>query len=148
MAIMAYTPWRYGIPRIDRHTPGTLNPTEIEFALRDLVTKPYDATTFPYELIGILNASKMTVSRLKSGATNKAKRPGDLLWQKHLFFRPVHTTGDDVGAIGDALVADPLTAKNKPRFIIVTDGKRVHVRDLKFDDTENVEFERLDEKVD
>jgi len=147
MAIMAYTPWRYGIPRIDRHTPGTLNPTEIEFALRDLVGKPYDATTFPYELIGVLNASKMTVSRLKSGATNKARQPGDVLWQKHFFFRAV-SPGVDVGAVGDALAADPLTTKNKPRFIMVTDGKHVHVRDLKFNDTENVAFDRLDEKSD
>ncbi len=144
---MAYTPWRYGIPKAERHAPRRLNPTEIEFALRDLVTRPYDATTFPYDLITVLNASKMTVSRLKSGATNKAKQPGDLLWQKHIYLRPV-APGNDVGAIGDTLAADSLTVKNKPRFIVVTDGKQVHIRDLKFNDTEYVEFERLDEKSD
>jgi len=147
MVNMAYTPWRYDIPAPERLAPRTLNPTEIEFALRDLVAKPYDAMSFPYDLIGILNASKMTVSRLKSGATNKAKQPGDVLWQKHLFFRSV-ATGNDVGAIGDMLATDPLTQKNKPRFIIVTDGKHVHVRDLKYNELENVEFERLDEKSD
>ena len=122
-----------------------MNPTEIEFALRDLVSKPYDAETFPYDLIAIFNASKMTVSRLKSGTTNKATRPGDVLWQKNLFFRPAQP-GEDVGAVGDGLFADPLTARHKPRFILVTNGQQVHVRDLKFEDTANVEFERLDEQ--
>jgi hypothetical protein len=122
-----------------------MNPTEIEFALRDLVSKPYDAEAFPYDLIAIFNASKMTVSRLKSGTTNKATRHGDVLWQKNLFFRPAQP-GEDVGAVGDGLLADPLTTKHKPRFILVTNGQQVHVRDLKFEETVNVEFERLDEQ--
>jgi len=123
-----------------------MNPTEIEFAVRDLVAKPYDAETFPYELIGIFNASKMTVSRIKSGTMNKAKQPGDVLWQKHLFFRPA-AAGEDVGSVADSLVADPLTAKHKPRFILVTNGQQVHARDLNFNETENVEYERLDEQA-
>ena len=124
-----------------------MNPTEIEFAVRDLVSKPFDAETFPYDLMGIYNASKMTVSRLKSGTMNKAKQPGDVLWQKHLFFRPA-ALGEDVGAIGDALSVDPLTEKYKPRFVLVTNGQQVHVRDLEFSESENIEFHRLDEKSD
>jgi hypothetical protein len=124
-----------------------MNPTEIEFALRDLVSKPYDAESFPYDLIAIYNASKMTVSRLKSGTTNKATQPGDVLWQKQFFFRPTQP-GEDVGAVGDALLTDPLTARHKPRFILVTNGEQVHIRDLKFEETANIEFERLDEESD
>lgn len=123
-----------------------MNPTEIEFALRDLIAKPYDPESFAYDLIGIYNASKMTVSRLKNGL-NKAKEPGDLLWQKHVFIRSV-STGSDIGAIGDTMAADSQTTKHKPRFILVTDGEQVHMRDLKFADTENVEYARLDEKSD
>jgi len=125
--------------------PRRMNPTEIEFAVRDLVSKPYDAETFPYDLIAIFNASKMTVSRLKSGTTNKAARPGDVLWQKQFFFRAAQP-GEDVGAVGDTLVVDPMTARHKPRFILVTNGQQVHIRDVKFDDTANVNFERLDEQ--
>jgi hypothetical protein len=123
-----------------------MNPTEIEFAVRDLVAKPYDPATFPFDVIAIYNASAMTVSRLKSGTTNKATEPGDVLWQKHLFFRP-SAPGEDVGAIGDALADNPLTARQKPRFIVVTDGRQVHIRDLKLDETVNVDFERLDEQA-
>lgn len=122
-----------------------MNPTEIEFAVRDLVAKPYDPNAFPYELIGIYNASRVTVGRLKTGQTNAAKQRNDVLWKKHLFFRPAGS-GEDVGAIGDALAADPLTAKHKPRFILVTNGEQVHVRDLQLDDTLNVEYAQLDEK--
>ena len=103
-----------------------MNPTEIEFAVRDLVSKPYDAETFPYDLIAIFNASKMTVSRLKSGTTNKATRLGDVLWHKQFFFRPAKPS-EDVGAVGDAIVADPLTSRHQPRFILVTNGRRCPV---------------------
>jgi hypothetical protein len=123
-----------------------MNPTEIEFAVRDLVAKPYDPATFPFDLIAIYNASAMTVSRLKSGTTNKATEPADVLWQKHLFFRPA-APGEDVGAVGNALAENPLTARQKPRFIVVTDGRQVHVRDLKLDESVNIEFERLDEQA-
>lgn len=147
---MAYIPRRYVIPDSaaeGRSDPRQMNPTEIEFAVRYLVARPFDPESFPYGFMGCYNASKMTVSRLMSGATNKAKQPGDLLWQKYLYFRPADS-GEDVGAIGDQLAADPLTAKFKPRFILVTNGERVHARDLKLDDTLNVEFAELDEKSD
>ncbi len=124
-----------------------MNPTEIEFAVRDLVARAYDPETFPYELIGTYNASKVTVSRLKTGQTNAAKQPGDVLWRKKFFFRPAEV-GADVGAIGDALAADPLTKKHKPRFILVTNGEQVHARDLQLDDTLNVEYALLDENSD
>lgn len=147
---MAYIPRRYAIPDPvpeGRTAQSQMNPTEIEFAVRDLVARPFDPESFPYGLMGCYNASKMTVSRLMSGATNKAKHPGDLLWQKYLFFRPAKP-GEDVGAIGDQLAADPLTAKYKPRFILVTNGEQFHARDFKLDDTLNAVFAELDEKSD
>ncbi len=122
-----------------------MNLTEIGIAIKDLVAKPYSPETFPFELIRICNASKMTVSRLETGHTNVAKQPGDVLWKKHLFFRPAESS-DDVGAIGDALVADPLTVKYKPRFILVTNGEQVHARDMLREDTLNVEYASLDEE--
>lgn len=124
-----------------------MNPTEIEFAVRDLVANPYDPDTFPFDLMVCYNASKVTVSKLKSGQTNAATQPGDVLWKKHLFFRPA-ATHEDVGAIGDALRSDALVVKHKPRFIVVSNGEQVHIRDLKLDDTVNVEYGRLDEASD
>lgn len=124
-----------------------MNPTEIEFAVRDLVAKPYDSASFPFDVIGIYNAPKSTVTKLKNGQTNAASDPGDVLWKKHLFFRSV-PVGQDVASTADALAADPLTTKHKPRFIFVTDGQQVHLRDLVLDDTCNVEFENLDQKSD
>lgn len=124
-----------------------MNPTEIEFAVRELVAKPYDAESFPYDLAAIYNAPKATISKLKSGQTNAATSSGDMLWKKHLFFRSA-SKSDDVAAIGDALAIDSLTTKHKPRFLFVTNGQQVHIRDLKLDDTCNVEFAKLDERSD
>ena len=124
-----------------------MNQTEIEFAVKALVSKPYDPATFPFDLIGIYNSPKVTVTKLKSGQTNAAAAEGDVLWKKHLFFRPVRD-GEDVAAAADTLALDPLTAKHKPRFIFTTNGVQVHIRDLKLDDTCNTDFDHLDEKSD
>jgi hypothetical protein len=106
-----------------------MNPTEIEFAVRALVSVPYEPSTFVFDLIGIYNAPKITVSKLRSGQTDVAKRAGDLLWKKQLYFRSASPT-EDVAAIGDAMLSDPLTTKHKPRFILVTNGEQVHICDL------------------
>jgi len=124
-----------------------MNPTEIEFAIKALVAEPYDPATFAFDLIAIYNAPKVTVSKLKSGQTNGATAPGDVLWKKHLFFRAAAPAGD-VASIADTLAVDPLTAKYKPRFILVTNGDQVHIRDLTLDETCNTEFARLDESSD
>ncbi len=124
-----------------------MNPTEIEFAVKALAAEPYDPATFVFDLIGIYNTPKVTVSKLKSGQTNAAKIVEDVLWKKHLYFRSASPT-DDVAAIGDELALDPLTVRHKPRFIFVTNGKQVHIRDLTLDDTCNIEFVRLDESSD
>jgi len=124
-----------------------MNPTEIEFAVKALAAEPYDPRTFPFDLIAIYNAPKVTVSKLKTGQTNVATSVGDVLWKKKLFFRSAAPT-DDVAAVGDDLVSDPLTAKHKPRFILVTNGNQVHIRDLTLDDTCNTEFMQLDESSD
>jgi len=124
-----------------------MNPTEIEFAVKALVAEPYDPATFMFDLIAIYNTPKITVSKLKSGQTNVAKIAGDVLWKKHLYFRSA-SPADDVAAVGDELLLDALTVKYKPRFIIVTNGDKVHIRDRQLDDTCNSEYGLLDESSD
>lgn len=124
-----------------------MNPTEIEFAVRDLVARPFNGALFPFDLVGIYNASKVTISKLKSGLTNAADEPGDVLWKKRLFYRTA-ARGEDVGAIADSMANDPLVARHKPRFILVTDGVQLHARDLLADETLNTDYGRLDEGSD
>lgn len=124
-----------------------MNLTEIEFAVKALVLKSYDQDTFFFDLINIYNVPKTTVAKLRSGDTNAAKIFGDVLWKKHIYFRPA-SLRDDVAVVADQISVDPLIIKHKVRFIFVTNGKNVHVRDLKLNETCNVEFEKFDEKSD
>lgn len=124
-----------------------MNPTEIEFAVKKLVDSPFDASTFPFDLIAIYNAPKITVTKLKNGQTNAADSPGDVLWKKHFYFHAVKA-GEDVAIVADELLKRPLTARHNPRFIFVTDGENVHIRDRKLDDTCNATFALLDESSD
>jgi hypothetical protein len=120
-----------------------MNRTEIEFAVRDLIAKPYDPSTFPFDFLTIYNAPAVTISKLKSGQINGSSVPGDVLWKKRLFFRRT-LPGDNVGVIGDALVDDPLTVKHKPRFIVVTDGLHVFAQDLELKESIDPDFRQLD----
>src|SRR5579883_1528939 len=149
MADMVYIPRRYAISDAaqQRTRQRQMNPTEIERAIRDLVAKQYDPVAFPYDLIAIHNASKVTVSKLKSGQTNGATQHGDVVWKNKLFFRAA-LSGADLGAVVETMAADPLLKKQKPRLILTTDGEQVYGRDLKTGDTINEQYCKLDEQVD
>jgi hypothetical protein len=90
--------------------------------------------TFAFSFLTIYNAPAITISKLRSGLINASSLRGDVLWKKRFFFRPA-LPGNNVGAIGDALVDDPLTAKHKPRFIVLASGQHVFARDLELKDS-------------
>ncbi len=60
-----------------------------------------------------------SVTRLRNGALNKAKEPGDLLWKGKLFYR--ETMPGMLLSEADECKKDPFICKHKPRFIIISD---------------------------
>jgi hypothetical protein len=71
---------------------------------------------------------------------------GDVLWKKKLWFR-VAPKGKAARTV-DAMVADPVAAKQAPRFFLATDGREVYARDAKADITLDVEFSKLNDSFD
>ncbi len=61
-----------------------------------------------------------SVTRLRNGALNKAKEPGDLLWKGKLFYR--ETMPGMLLSEADECRKSPSICKHKPRFIIISDG--------------------------
>lgn len=107
---------------------------DITDAVAELVKAPLDPETFPFDLLAIYrDIPKTTLAKLKNGSTNAAKATGGVLMKKVLYFQPC-TPDEDPSTVADRLVHEKLTGKSAPRFILVTNGEVVHVRDLKTND--------------
>lgn len=121
-----------------------MNIAEIESELLDLVDKPFEPTAFVYRFLEIYNAPKSTITKLKQGSANHAIQSGDVLWKNKIFFRAADR-GKAASTV-DAMLADPLTKKHKPRFVIATDGEEVYCRDTKADVAIDPHFKKLNDQ--
>jgi hypothetical protein len=123
-----------------------MNIADIESQLRDLVDQPFDPAEFPFAFLTIYDAAKATVTKLRQGAVNQAKAPGDVLLKNKLFFRPA-STGCAALALDD-ISADALVERHRPRFLIATDGIELYARDIKGDQTLDIPFAKLNDSFD
>lgn len=120
-----------------------MNIAEIESELLDLIDEPFEPTAFVYRFLEIYNAPKATITKLKQGSGNHAQEAGDVLWKNKLFFRAAEK-GQAASAV-DAMLADPLTKKHKPRFVFATDGDEVYCQDTKADVAIDPVFKKLND---
>jgi hypothetical protein len=123
-----------------------MNIAEIESQLSDLVEQPFDPDEFPLRLLEIYNAPKATVTKLRKGTQNKGEQPGDLLWSRKLYFRPV--AEGRVAQTLDTLKNVKATKAQKPRFLLATDGLEVSALDLKADESLHCDFSKLNDHFD
>jgi hypothetical protein len=105
-----------------------MNPTEIEEALRGLGQAQFEVSEFVYRLCEIYGAPKSTVTKLRQEFQADLLGTGPVEWKKRLLFR-MAAKGEST-ALVDSMVAG-LPAKNKPRFVMATDGLELYVRDTK-----------------
>lgn len=123
-----------------------MNIAELEIKIKHLVDAGFDANNFIFDFIEIYDAPRATLTKLRQGASNHAKEGGDLLWKNKLFFR-ICSEGQAADAV-DAMAADPLTAKHKPRILLATDGAEVYARDTKVDQPLDIPFDKLNNVFD
>ncbi len=65
---------------------------EVAENVKQLVESPPDKDEFIVELLLAYGTPKATISRLKSGAINLSKEPGEVLLKKKVFFKALTTT--------------------------------------------------------
>jgi hypothetical protein len=123
-----------------------MNIADIESQLRDLVDQPFDPAEFPFAFLTIYDAAKATVTKLRQGAANQAKLPGDVLLKNKLFFRPA--PAGRAAAVFDGLATDPLIERHHPRFLLVSDGVEVLARDTKADQQLDAAYLKLNDTFD
>ncbi len=109
-----------------------MNLEKLESNLQALITN-LNEDTFIYDLLLTYGLPKASVTRLQKGDYNLSKVQGEILWKKKLCFK--HDTAVDIHHLIDQLSTDATTAKQHPRFIVVTDFKLLLSVDTKTGDT-------------
>ena len=123
-----------------------MNIAEIEMNLSDLVNESFAPDEFVFKLMEIFHVPKSTLDKLRKGIQNKADIDGDLLLQRKLYFRAVE---QGQAALSIDNIKDLNTIKkNKPRFIITTDGYEFSALDTKVDETIHCDFDKLNDHFD
>lgn len=108
-----------------------MNAVEIEEAISQLASEPFDAEEFPYAFLEAFGNKATTIKRLRSGSSNKSNLGGVLQTNNiHIAVCPER----EVTATLAALKASPATTKAKAKFILATDGHTLEAEDLTSDD--------------
>ncbi|MBK7667312.1 MAG: hypothetical protein IPJ32_08165 [Sphingobacteriaceae bacterium] len=114
-----------------------MNSTQIENNLQKLIKK-FSAATFIYDLLLAYGFPKASIKRLKEGGLNLSKVNGEIDWKKKLFFKEVES--NELYTVIDLIKATKTATKHDPRFVIVTDYKRLLAIDTKTQDSLDIEI--------
>ncbi|MXO87107.1 lactate dehydrogenase [Altererythrobacter aurantiacus] len=121
-----------------------MNPVEIEEAVSQLASEPFDPAEFPFQFLTAFGNKKTTIDRLRKdgkGGTNQSDLAGGVLQRSNIH---IATCGiGDVGRTLTALRESPKTATNKAKFILATDGEEFQAEDLISGETVACQFTEL-----
>ena len=105
-----------------------MNAVEIEAAVSDLASAPYDASDFPFQFLAAFDKKETTLKRLRKGDTNKSDVPGAVLLINNIHIATC-PTGETRQTL-DRLRTSPKTASARAKFIFATDGAFFEAEDL------------------
>lgn len=114
-----------------------MNITQIDTNLQTLI-KSFKSSTFIYDFLLAFGLPKASIKRLQAGGLNLSKVNGEIAWKKKLFFKEVETK--ELYTVIDAIKSNNSATKHDPRFIIVTDYKRLLAIDTKTQDSLDIEI--------
>ncbi|MCI4649626.1 DNA methyltransferase [Phaeodactylibacter sp.] len=110
-----------------------MNAVEIEEAVSQLVSQPFDPGEFPFAFLEAYGNKETTVKRLRKGNSNKSKMEGGVLQRNN-----IHIATCEPGAVANTLrqlQEAPETAKNKAKFVLATDGEELQAENLNSGET-------------
>lgn len=115
-----------------------MNAVEIEEAVSELASLPFDAAEFPYQFLAAFGNKETALKRLKAGATNGSDVPSGVLQRGN-----IHLATCSTGRVSESLSAlrdSPKTASAKAKFILATDGQTFEAEDLASGETVACEY--------
>ena len=105
-----------------------MNAVEIEEAVSQLVSEPFDAAEFPFDFLKAFGNKDTTIAKLRSGASNASDIPNGVLQRSNIHLATC-TQGETTRALV-ALKLSPKTTQAKARYVLTTDGHTFEAEDL------------------
>lgn len=115
-----------------------MNPVEIEEAVTQLASEPFDRVEFPFQFLTAFGNKQTTIDRLRKGNTNQSDFAGGVLQRSNIHIATCNA--GEVGATLAALRDSPKTVSNKAKFILATDGEDFQAEDLGSGETVACEY--------
>lgn len=119
-----------------------VNQAKILEHLEQLVGNP-EQNEFIYGFLTAFEFPKATLSQIRQGgARNVAKEPGHVGLKNKLYYQPVNDS-DDIESVFEQRIVDAAVAKNKIRFVLMTNFVRFLAWDILTQERLDIEFEEL-----
>lgn len=119
-----------------------VNQAKIFEHLEQLVATP-EQNEFIYGFLTAFEFPKATLSQIRQGgARNVAKEPGHVGLKNKLYYQPVADT-DDIESVFEQRIVDTAIARNKIRFVLMTNFVRFLAWDTLTQERLNIDFEEL-----
>ena len=118
----------------------------IKKLISDLTSNAVSQNDFIYEMMLAYGHRKSSITRVRSGERNLATVDGEIHFKRHLYFK--HSNSDSLHADIDRMKNEKLVARDKIRFVIVTDYKHFLAVDTKTNDPIDIELSELPKHFD
>jgi hypothetical protein len=112
---------------------------ELEDKIIELIEN-LDKDKFIFNFLSLYNFPKATITKLEKGVNNVSKNKNEIHLKAKLFFRKVE---DDTLKNYTEIENDLAEIKTKPRYIIVTDFKKLLAKDTKTQESLDIDFREL-----
>lgn len=110
-----------------------MNAVEIEEAVSELASQPFDRAEFAYQFLAAFGNKETTIKRLRAaGGSNASDVTGGILQRSNIHLATC--AAGEVDATLKALRDSPKTASGKTKFILATDGETLQAEDVTSDD--------------
>jgi hypothetical protein len=110
-----------------------MNAVEIEEAVSELASQPFDRAEFAYQFLAAFGNKDTTIKRLRApGGSNASDVAGGILQRSNIHLATC--AAGEVDATLKALRDSPKTVSAKAKFILATDGETLQAEDVTSDD--------------
>ena len=110
-----------------------MNAVEIEEAISELASQPFDRREFAFQFLAAFGNKATTIKRLRAaGGSNASDVAGGILQRSNIHLATC--AAGEVDATLKALRDSPKTASAKAKFILATDGETLQAEDVTSDD--------------
>lgn len=112
---------------------------ELEDKIVELIEN-LDKDRFIFDFLSLYDFPKATITKLEKGVNNISKDENEIYLKNKLFFRKVE---DNILKNYTEIENDLAEIKTKPRYIIVTDFKKLLAKDTKTQESLDIDFREL-----